>query len=95
MRREQIGKCDDERCPGWAVFECGGALEIERCDTCKVFDDDDEAEQAALMWLQMQIDTRDSQGFIRGLMSLGDTLYEYEPEQCANPECGLHGGTPA
>lgn len=26
-------RCDDG-CPGWAVFDVGGALEIEACDDC-------------------------------------------------------------
>lgn len=32
--------CDSAGCPGWAVFN---GNEIQRCDTCKRFDDDDEA----------------------------------------------------
>jgi len=33
-------KCDDAGCPGWAIFNDG---EIQRCDTCKRFESDDEA----------------------------------------------------
>ncbi len=34
------GVCDDDLCPGWAWFN---DREIQRCDTCKRFGDDDDA----------------------------------------------------
>lgn len=40
--------CEDPHCPGWLVTL---DLEIERCDTCSVFEDDDDAREAALQWL--------------------------------------------
>jgi hypothetical protein len=33
-------KCDDPRCPGWAVFN---ETEIQRCDSCNRFSCDEEA----------------------------------------------------
>lgn len=33
-------ECDDPYCPGWAVFN---DAEIQRCDQCSQFEDDDQA----------------------------------------------------
>lgn len=35
-----MAKCDDPQCPGWAVFNDN---QIQRCDACDRFADDDEA----------------------------------------------------
>jgi hypothetical protein len=40
-------------CRGWDVFDLGGGvLEIQRCDTCEQYPDDDVAEQVALAYLR-------------------------------------------
>lgn len=36
-----VKACEDPKCPGWGHFESGRGEEIERCDICKRFPDDD------------------------------------------------------
>jgi hypothetical protein len=50
----------DPSCPGWAVFEVEAPsgwgmeprLEIQRCDTCDRYPDDEGARQSALRYLR-------------------------------------------
>jgi hypothetical protein len=52
MDLRQLERCDDPSCPGFGVFESDThGLEVQRCDTCKVFETDEDAEIAALMYL--------------------------------------------
>ena len=39
--------CEDERCVGWAVFDTGGVLTVQKDDCCRLFSSDDEAAEAA------------------------------------------------
>lgn len=46
----QPGACGDPMCPGWAIFNKGELFElgeIQRCDQCDLFGDDDAAASAA------------------------------------------------
>lgn len=40
--RNLPSRCSPD-CKGWAVFEARGFLEIERCDECDAFEEDDDA----------------------------------------------------
>jgi hypothetical protein len=41
--------CEDRYCPGWGIFN---DKEVQRCDTCERYPDDETAGIAATRWLQ-------------------------------------------
>jgi len=52
-------RCDPD-CDGWGVFDCDGGedprIEIERCDDCARFKDDDEARAHVARLVDRMID---------------------------------------
>lgn len=44
-RVEAQQRCDDPECPGW-VLNMGDPEDVERCDQCGIFPDDDAAREA-------------------------------------------------
>lgn len=83
-----LGDCGDPKCPGWAVFN---SAEVQRCDECAVFADDDEALRAAAGHLSLKLNRRLDRGPV-GSLSFDDaivaisvlTLFQKpEPRRCA------------
>lgn len=65
--------CGDPYCPGWDLFAVDGEdrVEVQKCDECRRFEDDENAAKAAREWVQ--IARRDQEKY-RQLQTIGRKL---------------------
>lgn len=56
MKNKTKARCEDKYCPGWGIVDSFTyGYQIQRCDVCRKYTDDDQAAEAADCWIRKQL----------------------------------------